>query len=184
MNAERDNPIPDWAARERQADMAWIHDNLGIFWPRAEELFRSHGRGAFVADTTLWMPEGGHPLCYLPQRVFEEDGAGDVLRLVREYRSAGEFVTVLLKGSGRESSYRVRIRRREAADINRPNTLDRLLLETLEQNDGLCLDEEAERQVLAAILSSVITDLLGEELAPGVHSRPLNGKPDSPAVTP
>lgn len=164
--------------------MAWIHDNLGIFWPRAEELFRSHGRGAFVADTTWQSLDGGMPLGYFPQAVFEQDASSDVRRMVAEYRPTEEFVMHLLKTHNRESTYRVRVRRREAEDTDQAQDLQHVLLQTFEEHDGYCLDEEAERQVLAAILSSVIIDLLGEELAPGAHSQPLNGKPDSPAVIP
>ena len=172
MNAERDNPIPDWAARERQADMAWIHDNLGIFWPRAEELYRAYGRGAFVADTTWQLLDGRMPLGYFPQAVFETDEGSDVRRMVAEYRPTEEFVMHLLKTHGRESTYRVRVRRREAEDTDPAQDLQHVLLQTFEQYDGYCLDEEAERQVLAAILSSVITDLL-------VKGSPLDGHSQS-----
>jgi len=177
MLPEHDNHIPDWAARERQVDRAWIHDNLSIFWPRAEELYRTHGRGAFVADTAWQSLDGGMPISYFPQAVFEQDEGSDVRRMVREYRPTEEFVMHLLKPHGHESTYRVRVRR-EAEGVDRRQALQPLLLHTFEQNDGLCMDEEAERQLLAAILSSVITDLLGEEFSlTGLNLPPNNDHP-------
>jgi hypothetical protein len=181
MLPEQNDRIPDWAARERQADMAWIHDNLSIFWPRAEELFQSHGRGAFVADTNWQSLDGGMPIGYFPQALFEQDQGSDVRRMVREYRPTEEFVMHLLKPHGHESTYRVRVRRREAEGADQRQALQLLLLQTFEQNDGLCLDEEAERQLLAAILSSVITDLLEEESPlTGPNLPPDNEHPLSP----
>ena len=84
MPPERNNYIPDWAARERQADMAWIHDNLGILWPLARELFTDHGRGAFVADSTWQSLDGGMPLAYFPQASFPPNESSDIQRMMRE----------------------------------------------------------------------------------------------------
>ena len=47
-----ENPtIPEWAQRERQADFAWIQENLDLFWTTATASLEDAGRGAIVAST-------------------------------------------------------------------------------------------------------------------------------------
>ena len=43
--------IPDWAHRERQADLDWIAENLDVFWTAATAAFEDIGRGAIVIGT-------------------------------------------------------------------------------------------------------------------------------------
>jgi len=48
-----ENPtIPAWAQRERQADFAWIQENLDLFWTVAATALEDAGRGAIVVATT------------------------------------------------------------------------------------------------------------------------------------
>ena len=55
-----ENPtIPDWAQRERQADFAWIQENLDVFWTTATTALEDAGRGAIVVDTALEPVQGG-----------------------------------------------------------------------------------------------------------------------------
>jgi hypothetical protein len=57
--------IPDWAQRERQADFAWISENLDLFWTAATGAFEGMGRGAIFVDTTVQpIPGTGHPFAY------------------------------------------------------------------------------------------------------------------------
>src|SRR5574340_1829954 len=96
--------IPEWAQRERLSDLAWVGENMHLFWPAAQQGFQKAGRGAIVADTTTLVEhEGGktHPYLYLPWDVFEEyhkEGlfSQEDLRLVSEYQPEWEFVAVLL----------------------------------------------------------------------------------------
>jgi hypothetical protein len=117
---ERQRPrIPDWARRERQGDMAWITENVHVFWPAAQRGFAETGRGALVVDTTIQpVKGGGHPFGYFPQEMIEQRGDEDIQRLVREYDPSGEFVTVLLKTGDRVSSYRIKVVPREPG-VNR-----------------------------------------------------------------
>jgi hypothetical protein len=48
--------FPAWAERERTGDLAWIKENLHVFWPVAQQGYEEHGRGAIVVDTTLALP--------------------------------------------------------------------------------------------------------------------------------
>ena len=48
----REQPIPDWAERERWADLAWISDNLPAFHSAASIAYEVLGRGAVVVETT------------------------------------------------------------------------------------------------------------------------------------
>lgn len=107
MNPERRH-IPEWAARERQSDLAWIRDNLHVFTPAAEEAFAQYGRGALVVDTTVQpVPGGGHPFGYFTREQIEAYDDEDIKRLVREYNPPDEMVVVMLKEEGKTSSYRI-----------------------------------------------------------------------------
>jgi hypothetical protein len=102
--------IPEWAERERASDLAWITENVAVFWSAAQLGFDQLGRGAVVVDTTTrTVEEERHPFVYFPQQMFEQEGDQDTRRLVREYEPPSEFVTVLLKTRERVSSYRLRV---------------------------------------------------------------------------
>ena len=107
---QRDRGIPDWAQKERAQDLAWVGENLHIFWPVATKKFAEHGRGLLVVDTTILpVPGKGHPIAYFPQEVVETDDDDTIKRLVREYEPECEFVVLLLKAQDHISSYRVQV---------------------------------------------------------------------------
>lgn len=107
--AERDQRphIPEWAARERRSDMAWIAKNLPLFWPAAQASYEALGRGAITVDTTGSASGDGHPVWYLTQAQLNELGDNDASRLVAEYDPTWELVTMLLKIEARVSTYRI-----------------------------------------------------------------------------
>jgi len=105
---ERDKGrFPDWAETERAGDLAWIKENLHVFWPAAQREYEEFGRGAIVVDTTQRPTGEGHPFGYFPQGMVEQTGDEDAQRMVTEYDPAWEMVTVLLKTDNRVSVYRV-----------------------------------------------------------------------------
>jgi hypothetical protein len=107
MTPENPN-IPDWAQRERQADFAWIQENLDVFWTVATTALEDAGRGAIVVDTTLEpVPGAGNPFAYFSQEQVEERGNEDTQRMVAEYDPRQEFVVVLLKPTDGVGTYRV-----------------------------------------------------------------------------
>lgn len=109
MPAKR-GEIPDWAARERQADLAWIAANLAAFESAASAGFEREGRGAIVVDTTVQPTRQGHPYGYFDQRFIEEhEDDPNILRLVRQHKPATECVVILLKKGDKTSAYRVRL---------------------------------------------------------------------------
>ena len=106
---ERDRgEFPAWAERERLGDLAWIGENLHVFWPAAQQGYEELGRGVIVVDTTSRPTGEGHPFFYLPQEPAERTGDIDLQRMVREYDPQEEFVITLLKTCQRISIYRVR----------------------------------------------------------------------------
>lgn len=105
--------IPEWARRERQADLAWIRNYLFMFQPVATAGFADDGRGAIVVDTT-WHSDGGNTFEYFPQSVFEEWGDEDIQRMIREYDPLHELVMVMLKANDHTSTYRVMAQPRRA----------------------------------------------------------------------
>jgi hypothetical protein len=106
---ERKPSLPEWVERERMGDLAWIGENMHVFWPIAQQGYETLGRGAIVVDTTSRPTGEGHPFGYFPREVIEEKGDEDTQRLVREYDPPTEFVSVLLKTQERVSSYRLRV---------------------------------------------------------------------------
>jgi hypothetical protein len=114
---ERDRPnLPDWAERDRIGDLAWIEENVHVFWPAAQQGYETYGPGAVVVNTTSRTGEGGNPFVYFPQEMIEQAGDDDTRRMVSEYDPSREFVAVLLKIQDRVSSYRLQVR----SDIEQP----------------------------------------------------------------
>ena len=107
MTKSHEIPWPEWAEQERAGDLAWIHDNLHVFWPAARIGFETVGRGAIAVDTTSRPTGEGHPFGYLDQAAIEQRWDEDTQRMVREYDPSWEFVTSLLKSQDRISSYRI-----------------------------------------------------------------------------
>ena len=99
--------FPTWAERDRAGDLAWIEENLHVFWPVAHGGYEKQGRGAIVVDT-IQRPTGeGHPFGYFPQAMVEQTADEDAQRMVREYDPTWEMVTILLKTGDRVSVYRI-----------------------------------------------------------------------------
>jgi hypothetical protein len=107
MTNTPESPLPEWAQEERAGDLAWVRENLHIFWPAAQTSYQTVGRGAIVVDTTSRPTNQGHPFGYFDQQAIEQGEDEDTQRLVREYDPSWEFVAVLLKTHNRLSSYRV-----------------------------------------------------------------------------
>ena len=103
-----EQPIPDWAERERWADLAWIADNLSAFHSAASIAYQVLGRGAVVVETTYRTQDGGHPESYLTQEQIIRYEDTDIDRLITGYTPEEELVVVLLKEAHRTSAYRVR----------------------------------------------------------------------------
>lgn len=109
--SSRSKEIPEWAVRERGADLQWIGDNMHVFWPAAKLSYEEFGRGALIVDTNRVVREGhhaGNPIFYLPAQQIESNAWLPAIKMVREYDPLWEFVAVLLK-KNRESAYRIGI---------------------------------------------------------------------------
>jgi hypothetical protein len=92
--------------------MAWLRENLHMFWPLAQLGYQEVGRGAIVVDTTETVTHAGgvgHPTGYLDQETIAQQGDEDTQRLVGEYEPTEEFVSVLLKPQDRQSTYRAQV---------------------------------------------------------------------------
>ncbi len=94
--------------KDRAADIAWIQENMHLFWPTAQEQYQTHGRGALVVDTTVRPTGAGHPTYYYPQAMVEEVGHNNATRMVRTYDPQTEIVFMLMKSEG-FSVYQVRV---------------------------------------------------------------------------
>jgi hypothetical protein len=108
-------PLPDWAERERWADLAWIAGNLPTFHSAASIAYDVLGRGAVVVETTYHTHDGGHPAAYLTQDQIAHYEDADIDRLIAGYTPEEELVVILLKEAQRTSAYRVRARFPEEA---------------------------------------------------------------------
>ena len=121
--AEREKQEPDGAEQERLQDLNWIKQNVDVFWPTAQAMYPSFGRGALVVDVTNGYPDEVQAFGYLDQAGVDQSGEVDIKRLVREYEPREEFVTTLFKSDDRISSYRLRVL---AAEGGRGELGDRL----------------------------------------------------------
>lgn len=86
MAKRPERSIPTWAEKERGSDMAWIKENVHIFWPAAQGGYEAMGRGALGVDTTqTFVHEGGvgHPFGYLDQATIEQQGDEGLKRMVQ-----------------------------------------------------------------------------------------------------
>ena len=100
--------IPDWAQREREADLKWIGDNLDLFCEVSTVAYEEVGRGVIIVDTTRQpINSTGNPCGYFPQGQVEDFGDDDINRITSEYDPEREIVVVLLKSEDRTSTYRV-----------------------------------------------------------------------------
>ena len=100
--------IPEWALKERERDLAWIRENLDIFWPLAKDVYDEAGRGVIMVVTTQQPTGEGYPFGYVPQGVVNLGDDEDTKRIVREYDPEKELVVLLVKSGDRTSTYRVR----------------------------------------------------------------------------
>lgn len=101
--------VPGWANRQRAADLAWVMENAHIFWPAAQEQFRSVGRGAIVVDTTQRPTGEGHPFTYMTDAQLREDRFTDASRLIAQYDPSNEIVIIMIKRLLHVSSYRIAV---------------------------------------------------------------------------
>lgn len=107
MSSPERRNIPSWAEQERGSDLAWIGENVHVFWPVAQQAYEEVGRGAIVVDTTVRPTGEGHPFGYFSQDMVQEHGNEDTIRMVAEYDPTWEMITVLLKTRDRTSTYRI-----------------------------------------------------------------------------
>ena len=107
MNPEK-NQIPEWAVRERQADLSWINENLDVFWQTAVTGAQFVGRGAIVVDVVSKPMGSGNYFTYITQADLERFEDADVNRLLEKYEPKEEMVMVLIKPEERTSSYQIR----------------------------------------------------------------------------
>jgi hypothetical protein len=104
---EQKSHFPAWDEQDRRHDMAWINENLHVFWPIAQAAYGLVGRGAIVTDLTVDLKTDGHPFAYCNQGAIESIGDADAMRMVEQYEPDWQFVTVLFKAEGRMSTYRI-----------------------------------------------------------------------------
>lgn len=107
MSAEN-RTTPDWALRERESDLAWIAENLPIFEFASRMAYEVSGRGALMVDVTSQpQPGRGNPFGYVLLEQLATFADEDTIRMVQTYKPEQEFVLLLLKETGRSSTYRI-----------------------------------------------------------------------------
>ena len=150
MAEQEQNRFPPWAERDRAGDLAWIGENLHVFWPAAQLGHGEFGRGAIVVDITQRPAGEGHPFGYFSLEMVEQSDFEEAKRMVRKYDPTWEMVTVLLKTDGRLSAYRVgvlslRPQETVASEVAPGHTAEPALVPKLEPPDVETLIEwEAE----------------------------------------
>ena len=94
----KENPnISSWPEKTREAENAWIEDNMDVLSKYASEQYEENGRGAVYIDTAHYDKEMGHPFSFMPLGILEEDGREEVVAQVREYDPFQDFILILMK---------------------------------------------------------------------------------------
>ena len=97
---------------EGKRDLAWIEENLPLFWQTAVQGARLMGRGAIMVDVE-GRPMGSKNLfTYFSLEELARFEDAEMQRLVRQYRPDDEFVLILLKPEARTRSYQIQPQRR------------------------------------------------------------------------
>lgn len=98
------------AELEAAADLAWLRENITIFWPAAHYGYEQVGRGAVAILFKTESPEDDEDpvFGYYSQEIIDQDDVEEVKRLVAEYDPQQEFVAVVLKPD-RANSYRLAV---------------------------------------------------------------------------
>jgi hypothetical protein len=96
--------------------LAWISENLRVFWLAAHRGYEEHSRGATVADTTQRPTGESQSFGYLPKALAEQTADEDTQRMVREHDPGWDMVIVLLKTHDRTSKYRAEVVSRNYGD--------------------------------------------------------------------
>jgi len=99
--------LTDWSAKERQADLAWIDENLPTFKNVALAEYDQQGPGIILIHIFEKQDDVGHPYGYLSQSVVEEIGDEEVKQAVQAYDPHNEVVVTLLKSNYRGRTYQV-----------------------------------------------------------------------------
>jgi len=90
-------------------DLAWIQENLGVFWLVAEEGYRAFGRGAIVIHAISRPDEAGNPFVYVPETEIEKMADPSALQMIRTYDPTWELMAMFLKSGGRVCTYRTAV---------------------------------------------------------------------------
>ena len=110
MSAEK-NKLTDWQEKARQADLAWIEENIHAFKALADAEFDEHGPGAILVNTNLGSEDKGHPYWYFPQAIIEMMGDEETIGKVREYDPKSELVIILQTPQNRQRVFSVSTRK-------------------------------------------------------------------------
>ena len=106
MSTEIDT-LSNWHEQTREAELAWINENLSAFQQFVVEQYDEQGRGAILVNTGFTSEEQGHPYWYLPQAVIEDLGVGQDIQLVRNYDPLKEIVLIFQKAASPTSTHRI-----------------------------------------------------------------------------
>jgi hypothetical protein len=86
--------------RPRQSDLAWINENLDIFWLSATTAFEEVGRGVLLVDLRQEPLDQGQPFSYLAEGELELQDE-KLKGYLDEYDPGREFIVVLQKPNSR-----------------------------------------------------------------------------------
>ena len=102
--------IPPEPDKTTAAELAWLKENLHIFWAAAEIGYRDEGRGALVIDAYSEPLGQATQFHYTPQAQFEEqedEVSGRMVEYISEYNPRHEFVAVIISQPEEEYEFRL-----------------------------------------------------------------------------
>jgi hypothetical protein len=99
-------------AQETTRELAWLEENLTIFWPAAHFGYDQQGRGAIIIDATSEPLGDDTRFHYADQALIEtgEDEASHrLVQLVSEYDPERQFLAVIIRPDLQVSTYQMEV---------------------------------------------------------------------------
>ncbi|MBN1218757.1 MAG: hypothetical protein JXM69_07510 [Anaerolineae bacterium] len=111
MKETQDQPS---SAQEQETarELAWLEENLTIFWPTAHFGYEQQGRGAVVIEAVSSPLGEDTPFHYAAQAVIEaaqDEASISLARLVSTYDPERQFVAAILRPQMHVSTYQVEV---------------------------------------------------------------------------
>lgn len=103
---------PGLEGPDKDPELAWLEENLTIFWPAAHYGYEQEGRGALVFDASVEPLGEESQFNYAPQSVIEEsedEASRRLAAFVAEYDPEKQFIAAVIKPELELATYQIEV---------------------------------------------------------------------------